>query len=67
MICIEVVSTVTGDPERGGGEMVRTEGTDTPPVEEGGDQVKVSREELTPSCCVDTIGVSGGDGAPVRE
>ncbi len=36
--------------------------TDTPPVEEGGDQVRVSREELAISCCVDTIGVSGKDG-----
>ncbi len=42
--------------------MVRTQLTDTPLVEEGGDQVRVSREELAVSCCVETIGVSGKDG-----
>ena len=46
MICAEVVSTVTGDSERGVGEMVRTYMTDTPPVEEGGSQFREILEEL---------------------
>ncbi len=46
VICAEVVSTVTGDSERGVGEMVRTYMTDTPPVEEGGSQFREILEEL---------------------
>ncbi len=45
VICAEVVSTVTGDSERGVGEMVRTYMTDTPPEEEES-QSRVIMEEL---------------------
>ena len=37
---------VTGDPERGVGEMVRTYLTDTPPVEEGGSHSTLIMDEL---------------------
>ncbi len=46
VICAEVVSTVTGDLERGVGEMVRTYLTHTPPVEEGESQSRVILEDL---------------------
>ncbi len=37
---------MTGDPERGVGEMVRTWLTDTPPVEEGWSQSREISDEL---------------------
>ena len=64
MICAEV-STVTGDPERGIGAMVRTYLTDTPPVEEGGSHSRLILQELTTCCCEATIGVDGKDGGSV--
>ena len=45
VICVEFVSTVTGDPEIGVGEMVRTYLTDTPPVEEGESQSTMTMDE----------------------
>ncbi len=54
---------VTGDPERGIGEMVTTQLTDTPPVEEGGSQSRVIIEELSWFWAEeDTLGFSGGEG-----
>ncbi len=46
MICAKVVSTVTGDPERDVGEIMRTYLIDTPPVEEGASQSREILEEL---------------------
>ncbi len=46
VICTVVVSTVTGDPERDVGEMMRTYLIDTPPVEEGASQSRLILEEL---------------------
>ncbi len=63
--CAEVVTMVTGDPERGVGEMVRVQLTDTPPVEEGGSHSRVIMEELAPFCLEDTIGVDGEVGESV--
>ncbi len=56
---------VTGDPERGVGEIMRTYLTDTPPVEEGGSQSRVIIEELGWFRVEDTLGLSGHDGRSV--
>ncbi len=65
MICVEVVSTVIGDPERDVGEIMRTYLTDTPPVEEGGSHSRVIMEELGWFRMEDTIGLRGGEGGSV--
>ena len=57
---------MTGDPERGVGEMVRTYLTDTPPVEEGESQSRVILEELGWFCCEITVGADGEVGGSVR-
>ncbi len=62
---MEVVSTVTGDPERDVGEMMRTYLTDTPPVEKGGSQSRVILEELSWFRMEDTLRFSGGEGGSV--
>ncbi len=56
---------VTGDPERGVGEMMKTYLTDTPPVKEEGSQSRVILEELRWFRVEDTLGLSGCDGRSV--
>ncbi len=58
---------MTGDPESGVGEMMRTYLTDTPPVEKGGSQSRVIIVELTTLCCEANIRVDGDDGESVFE